>query len=209
LVLRCGAPAEAAPQGSPAGGETRPVWLVSNGFHSSIGFRARDFSNAAAITGDPRATHVLLGWGDADFYRFNVTPWIFVKAVFWPTDGALHVVPVRGPIEQKLRNSDVVRFDLRRRDSQKWSGWCRGLLRETAPGGFVRLGRAISRRAASIWGASSFTFRRCATMWVANLLRKGGVKVIVPGAVNAGSLVWQTEPQGVRLGKRRKPLDAF
>jgi hypothetical protein len=46
------------------------VWLVSNGFHSSLAFRASDVPELAKLTAERRPSYVLIGWGEADFYRF-------------------------------------------------------------------------------------------------------------------------------------------
>jgi hypothetical protein len=84
------------------GGSAKPVWLVSNGFHTSLAFRARDLPFARQITGDRQADILLIGWGARDFYEGKVDPWTLTKAIFGIGGSILHVVPVRGPIWKRF-----------------------------------------------------------------------------------------------------------
>jgi uncharacterized protein (TIGR02117 family) len=186
-----------------------PVWLISNGFHTSLGFRARDVPQLTALTPERRADYVLLGWGEADFYRYPATPWLFIKAVFWPTPGALHVVAVHGPLTRTVGNSDIIRLNV------KPAGFARMRARVVDHFAFDRAGKAVSLgkgyTATSRFYLSreSFYFPKMCNMWIAQTLSVGGVRVLPSFAISAPCLQWQIGPQGHRLNTRRRPLDAF
>jgi uncharacterized protein (TIGR02117 family) len=194
-----------------AGGstDTRPVWLVSNGFHSSLAFRASDVPALAKLTAERRPSYVLIGWGEADFYRFPATPWLLVKAVFWPTDGALHVVPVRGSLTDELANSDIVRFDVAPANFAKLQQRIDRHIARDSSGAAVPLGKGYRETSRFYLSRESFYFPKMCNMWTAQALRTGGVKVVPSLAISAQQLQWQTEPQGRRLNRRKRPLDAF
>jgi hypothetical protein len=90
----------------------KPVWVVSNGFHTSLAVRVRDLPFAREIVGDRRADAVLIGWGAEDYYRGKVKPWTFCKALCGASPSLLHVVPVRGPVADRFQHSDVVQLNL-------------------------------------------------------------------------------------------------
>ena len=186
-----------------------PVWLISNGFHTSLAFRARDVPQLTALTPQRRADYVLLGWGEADFYRYPATPWLLIKAVFWPTPGALHVVAVKGPLTGTVGNSDIIRLDV------KPAGFAR--MRARVVDHFaldqgrkaVSLGKGYTEKGRFYLSRESFYFPKMCNMWVAQTLEVGGVRVLPSLAISAQCLQWQIGPQGHRMNTRRRPLDAF
>ncbi|HEX8312735.1 MAG TPA: DUF2459 domain-containing protein [Chthoniobacteraceae bacterium] len=186
-----------------------PVWVVSNGFHTSLGFRARDVPQLAVLTPDRHADYVLIGWGDADFYRYPATAWLLIKAVCWPTPGALHVVPVRGPLTGTLRNSDIIRLDVTPAGFAKMRGRLVKHLAMDERNAAVSLGNGYVETSRFYLSRESFYFPKMCNMWVAQTLRIGGVRVIPGMAISAQCLQWQIGPQGRRLNTRRRPLDAF
>src|SRR4051794_31646211 len=61
---------------------TAPIWLVSNGLHTSAGLRVQDLPGAREILGDRHADIALIGWGAHDYYRAHINPWTIAKAIF-------------------------------------------------------------------------------------------------------------------------------
>lgn len=194
---------------APGSGRAQPVWIVSNGFHSSLAFRARDVPDFAALTGDRRADFILVGWGDADFYRYPATAWLLVKAVCWPTPGALHILPVRGALASALRNSDIIRFDLASPQFHRVRDRLDRHFARNASGAVESLGNGYTKTSRFYLSKESFYFPKMCNMWAAETLREGGVRVIPGLAIAASCLQWQIGPQGRRVNTRRRPLDAF
>jgi hypothetical protein len=194
---------------SPQRALAEPVWVVSNGFHTSLGFRARDVPQLAALTPERRADYVLIGWGDADFYRFPATPWLLIKAVCWPTPGALHMVPVRGPLTGTVGNSDIIRFELGSAGFAKMRRHIEKHVSRDRQDSAIPLGKGYTDQSRFYVSRESFYFPKMCNMWVAQALRLGGVRVVPGMAISAQGLQWQIGPQGRRLNTRRRPLDAF
>jgi uncharacterized protein (TIGR02117 family) len=189
--------------------ETKPVWLVSNGFHSSLAVRARDVPFRREIAGQSRADALLIGWGAADFYRGKVNPWTVLKATFTPSPSVLHVVPVRGPVARRFAHSDVVEFALS-------PAQFRILLRELdaafardARGQRAFISRGYFADSRFYQGRDRFYFPKMCNVWVAQRLRQSGVPVFVPTAMAANDLVWQAAKLGKRQGWKRRPPDGF
>src|SRR5688572_21030752 len=91
-----------------AAAPAKSIWLVGNGFHSSIAVRTADLPFARALSPDPRAEVLVIGWGAADYYRGRVNPWTFCKALCGGSPSILHVVPIRGAVARRFPRSDVV-----------------------------------------------------------------------------------------------------
>lgn len=193
-----------------AGGETtRPVWLVSNGFHSSLGFRAADFPNAKNLTGDSQPDILLIGWGATRFYEGHNDPISLFRAIFGLDSSALHVVPVRGRLNLHWSHSDIVRIELP-------VGRHRELVREIAQSfardsaGHLRLlGRGYFPDSRFYLSRDHFFFPKMCNLWVAQKLQHAGLSLHGPILLMASPLVLRALPAGRREGVLRNPVDNF
>ena len=189
LLLLSLSPAD--PDLFPGGGPV--VHVVDHGYHSGIVLRQADLRATAVEIGRtepgaaerlrwlatryPQAEWLEIGWGDAAFYQ--VTPtladldiWLGLRAILWPTESALQIVPIHAAPEDVFRQSRRVSLRL-------------------SPSGFNRLGRelaaAIPDRSReplgpSLYGEGAFypsaldyhLFRTC-NHWISGLLRAAGV----------------------------------
>jgi hypothetical protein len=172
-----------------------PVWVVSNGFHTSLGFRARDVPQLAALTPERRADYVLIGWGDADFYRFPAMPWRLVKAVCWPTPGALHIVPVRGPLTGTLANSDIIQFELGSVGFAKMRRHIEKHLSRDRQNSAIPLGKGYTATSRFYVSRESFYFLKCATC---------GSHKRSDSAACASSPAWRSPPKACNGKSVRK-----
>jgi uncharacterized protein (TIGR02117 family) len=189
--------------------EQRPIWLVSNGFHTSIGVRSGDFPLRREVAGAAAADHLLIGWGGSEFYRGRANPWTLFKSISWPNPSALHVVPVRGSLARRFRRSEVIRLMLpsaRHRELMKdlaasFARDSTGRLTVLGPGYFP-----VSRFYA---GTERFCLFQMCNLWIARKLRRNGVRVFVPTAIAPSELMWQAARLGHREQGRRRPADTL
>jgi len=188
-----------------------PVWLISNGFHTSLALRRSAAPpQLAKMAAAARADHVLIGWGAAIYYTTpRVTPLTFCRATLLPTASALHVVPVRGSLRARFQHSDILRFEASPEEFRE--------LRRFLDGAFVRdsadrpvlLGTGYSPGSRFYAGRETFWFPVTCNVWSARALRRAGVPVSLARAVAAESLVRQVRRHGRREATRRTPLDRF
>ncbi|MEL7468421.1 MAG: DUF2459 domain-containing protein [Pseudomonadota bacterium] len=174
-------------------GDGPVIHVVDHGYHSGILIRQSDLRRAAidleradGAKGDrlrwlasrfPDAPWVEIGWGDAAFYQ--VTPtigdvdlWLGLRALLWPTDSVLQVVPIYARPDDAFGEDKLISLRLTdigfARLAQKLAG--------TIP---ERLPRPIGP---SLYGAGLFyaaaldyhLFRTC-NHWISSLLRAAGV----------------------------------
>jgi hypothetical protein len=193
-----------------ARGEARkPVWIVSNGFHSGLAVRVRDLPGGREISGDPRADKLLLGWGDSAYYRRRINPRTFIAALCWPTPSALHVVPIRGPVEERFQRSDVIELSLPASRVRALCEEVDAAIARDSRGRRLFVERGYFPTSRFYAGRESFYFPKMCNLWVAQKFRRAGIPIFTPGAFFASELTIQAERCGRRLRSHRRPVDAF
>ena len=187
----------------------RPVWLVGNGFHTSLAFRVRDFPASAAWSGDRDADHLLIGWGAADFYRGRTDLWTICRSIGWPTPSALHVVPVRGAVARRFLHSDVIRLQLPSENARRFFAALDASFARDKDGRRRLLGPGYFLRSRFYAGREHFCFFKMCNVWFAQKLRRSGVPINPLTSITAAELARQVAKVGHREHTRSKPLDAF
>ncbi len=187
----------------------RSFWVISNGFHSSLAFRAGDVPGLPLPGNNGRADYLLIGWGAADYYQGRANPWTFLKAIFWRNRSALHVVPVRGSLRKRFARSDIVRLQL---TSGQFAILARELDRSFARdsrGNRILLGPGYFTDSCFYAGSEQFYFPKMCNTWVAQKLHRSGLPIGVYTSFAASELLWQSGKIGWREQWRRRPVDAF
>jgi Protein of unknown function (DUF2459) len=183
------------------------VWLVSNGFHTSIAVRAAD-APAPAQALDGRAKFFIIGWGGRDIYMLrDVRPWQWFTSVALPTPSALHVIPVRSSLVAECPHSEIIEFDV--------TGQGMAKLRRRLDSAFARMpngeplvcgpGKIPASR--FMGGTETYFLPKNCTQWAAASLRSAGVPVSVFGALMADQLIGRSREHGRTLATYRKPAD--
>ncbi len=188
---------------------TTPVWVVGNGFHSSLALRARDVPFLAEVSSEPLVDELLIGWGSADVYRGKVDALHILKAIFYPGASVLHTVPIQGSVTHRFPRADVIRLELTNSQFR--------ILLHDLDAAFARdtHGRRIFLNAGFFPGSrfysatGHFYFPRMCNMWVAQRLRACGEPIWVPFAITATELSWQVERFGRREQRLQRPSDGF
>ena len=189
--------------------ETRPVWLVSNGFHTSLALRARDVPFRREIIGDPRADALLIGWGEADFYQGRVNAWTFGKSIFWPCPSVLHIVPLRGAVAARFAHSAVLRLTLPAAQFRTLLAQLDTAFARDPRGRRLFVARGYFADSRFYRGRERFYFPKMCNVWVAQKLHRSGLPFFVPGTMAASELMWQAQHFSHREQWLRRPVDAF
>jgi hypothetical protein len=190
-------------------GAEKPVWVVSNGFHTSLGVRTADFPLAGQMEGTRGSDELLIGWGAHDFYQGVANPWTLLEAIL-PNRSVLHVVPVRGPIARRFAHSDVFRLRL---TSVQFEA-----LRRQLEAAFARdpRGRLVPTGHPGYYPDSHFYpghdltyFPKMCNFWVAARLRQSGLSLRPAEAITAADLMFQAQRLGTREASLARPHDYF
>lgn len=180
----------------PVPGEAvRTVYVVNHGrLHTGIAVeRAHIPAKVWPANHDyPQARYLEVGWGDDDGYRKALTPWIVIKALFWPTRSVLQL--------DGFTNSIAGNFD---------DPGCRIIEIQLSERGFERLCRHIGethaldvtgrpiRHGDDWYGARGkyCVFKTCNT-WVASGLRAAGCPITPAYCITRGPLLYQAGKLG-------------
>ena len=171
---------------------TRPVYLVSHGWHAGIVVKRADIP--AGIWPQhkefPEAEYLEVGWGDKDYYM-TPKPGLLtaLKAGLLPTPSVLHIVGFRGAVTDYFPHSEVIRVNL---SVAGFERLCRYFERsyagdDTAPSrslGSSRYGKGrfyLSRE-------SYHVFNTC-NAWTARALREAGCPITPAGNLRVETLM--------------------
>jgi hypothetical protein len=152
----------------------------------------------------------MVGWGDRDYFmakRPNL--WITVKAVCWPTESALHIIPLRKPPESVYRRSDIVRLALSPERFTRLQSYLESQFATDQRGRPIFLKPGFSARSAFFLGSEKFYFPKMCNWWVAEGLIQAGIPVSRWRSITAHELMRQVKRHGEKTGARRLPVDAF
>jgi hypothetical protein len=183
-----------------AAGE-KPMWLMSNGFHTSVVFRARDIPFRGEITGSRDADELAIGWGASADYRGPSTLWTVLEALF-PSKGALHVVPIHGPMNRRFPHSDIVLLRLKAASFDKLMAEIDGSFARTREHRRIFLARGYYPDSRFYASSEDFYFPYVCNVWVAKKLSRVGMRFCLPRAVLADGLILQASEQGVMAQRR-------
>lgn len=189
--------------------ETKPVWLLSNGLHTSLAVRARDVPFRRKITGSARADTLIIGWGAADFYRGNVNLWTTLRATLSPSPSVIHVVPVRGPLARRFAHSDIIELALTPAQFHSLLAQLDAAFARDASGARAYLSPGYYDDSRFYHGRERFYFPKICNIWIAQRLRQSGLPICVPGALASSELIWQANQIGTRRQWLRLPVDGF
>jgi len=187
------------------------VWLVSNGFHTSIGVRTREVApQVRRLVNDPHADHLLFGWGAAIYYTApKVTPGVSCRATLLPTASAVHVVPVHGSLARRFAHSDVFRFEVPPQGLERVSQFILESVKRNSTSRPRLLGAGYFPGSRFYAGTEVFWVPITCNIWSARALREAGVRLPMVCAFAAPNLVWLSSKRGVREQSRHPPLDGF
>lgn len=188
---------------------TERVWVVSNGWHTSVALRAKD-TPAELRALDGKARFFVIGWGGRDVYMWqNFQPWQVFTSVFLPSASAVHVIPVRSSLLAGCPHSEIVEFDTTRDGIARLRERLRGAVSCDAAGQPLVAGPGKSPLSRFFIGSETYIFPKTCNTWAAACLQAAGVPMRASAAIVADNLMWQGRHHGRTLATRSDPPDAL
>jgi hypothetical protein len=205
LLASCAAPKDFSAQSQPLPANSAKVWVLSNGFHTSVALRAQDCP-AAVQAMDRKARYFLIGWGGRDFYMGLVHyPWDYVRTVLFPTRSTLHVVPVRTGFVQEFPRAEIIEFDVTTSGLERLRGRLSADFKHDAQDHLIVDGPGRLPLSRFYSGTETYFIPKTCNMWAAVHLKLAGVPITSCVAVSAGNLCWQGARQGRVLSTWKFP----
>lgn len=184
------------------------VWLVSNGWHTSIAVRTADATpELRAFAPDSR--YLIIGWGGADFYMWRKMhqPLRMLKAIFLPTSSALHVIPVKTSLVANSPNSEIIEFDVTEQGLERLRKRLTAAFKRDPDGKPTIAGPGRLPTSRFFDGTETYYFPKTCNWWAASQLRVTGVPILVSAAIVADNLCWQGRKHGKLLSVRTNKQD--
>ncbi|WP_167784679.1 DUF2459 domain-containing protein [Ramlibacter rhizophilus] len=190
LASGCASPPEPPPA------PERTVFVVRHGWHTGIVFRSQDLpADSPLRTSFPRAHHIEVGWGDRAFYPAREPGLVLgLRALLWPTPGALHVVGLAGPPALAWPDSTVVEVGVTAGGLDRMHERVRGSFARDAGGALEPLGPGLYGDSRFYASRESFHAFKTCNVWTAQVLRAGGLPTVPAAALTSGMLLNQIRP---------------
>lgn len=183
--------------------KTGHIWLVSNGFHTSIAMRAED-APAELRAFDPKARFFVIGWGGREFYMGRITrPWDYVLCTVLPTASTLHIIPVRTTLLKECSRSEIIEFDVSPKGLEHVSERISRAFQRDPFGQPEVAGPGRMPHSQFFSGKEIYMFPKTCNRWAASHLRSAGVPIVASTAIVADNILWQGRKYGRVLAQRR------
>ena len=194
--------------------DTAILYVLSNGWHTSIGLRSSDARGTALgeIAAEfPNSDYLVFGWGEEEYYRApKVTAWITFKAIFLANPAALHVIGVRRRIEHFFNHSEIVAVRVSRRGFGNLARFLSvEFLRDRRDSQVLHLGHGYYPDSQFYAARGKYYLLKTCNVWTASVIREAGVRVNPTFALTADDLMWRVQPCGIRIQALKRPMDAF
>ena len=182
------------------------MYVVNQGGrHTGIAVRWDDVPVQVwpAKTNYHKARFLETGWGDDDGYRKDLTFWIVMKGLFWPTRSVLQLDGFDESLDENFDDPEttIIEVKLSKAGFERLCQHIGGTHELDAAGKPIALGDDWYRARGKYC-----IFNTCNT-WVASGLRKAGCPITPFYCITRGPLLYQTRKFGVvvRTPKKKQP----
>ena len=171
-------PGPARSTAAPTTGDCAEIAVWSNGFHTSLSIPAAILHPEHPLRqAMPDAPYLLVGWGDAGFYRDGPGLWRGLDAIVPPSPSVIHLIGADEPVERFYTPTRLQRAAL---SSSQAAGLAAFLAREVAvvEGQAMVVGQGHAGPGSLfLEGRSSFHGLYVCNHWTARALRAAGLSV--------------------------------
>lgn len=157
---------------------TRTVHLVRHGWHAGRVLKVADLPDTSPLVRDfADAEHIEIGWGDRDYYRAaDPSAWMAMRALFWPTPSALHIVGFRGTPQAYFAESEVAPLTVPQSGFDRLHARLRESFELDATGNPMVLGPGLYGRSRFYASLESFHLFKTCNAWTAEVLRAAAMQ---------------------------------
>lgn len=170
----------------------RPIYVIKRAWHTGIAVAAADWPNQnwSVLADFAGSKYLEFGWGDARFYQAEEeTWWMAIRAAFFSTSSAVHVIGFQDPTPEALIADEVIEVHVS----------AEGLKRLTESIEYEFAGNAPTPTGISLEATPKpnqfyaakrrFFFPRMCNWWTARRLNEGGCPIAAWSVVSANRIV--------------------
>jgi uncharacterized protein (TIGR02117 family) len=185
---------------------TKPVYLVSHGWHAGIVLRRADIpADLWPENVDfPYAEFLEVGWGDKQYYQ---TPdahlGTTLRAALWPTSSVLHIVGFNGAVTAYYSSSEIIEIKLSEPGFELLSRYIAASFARDESGQALPLGRGLYGNSRFYLSRESYHLFNTCNVWTARALRAASVPITPSFSITVEQLMAQAQTFGAVV--RSKP----
>lgn len=174
------------------------VYVVSHGWHSGIVVpaalaQAHDWPARREF---PHAQYFEVGWGDRAYYQAVDPGWgMGLRALLWPSPGALHIVALQVPPRVDLPGAPVLALRVSHDGAQRLAASIAASHERGADGAAVAFGPALYGQGRFYASVERFHLFATCNVWVARRLRDAGLELSPAFALTTAMLFGQLARQ--------------
>jgi uncharacterized protein (TIGR02117 family) len=141
----------------------------------------------------PGAEYLEVGWGDRAYYQQeDPSPWVGLRALFWPTPSALHVAAFDGPAARRFPTFEVIELEVTAQGLRRLVAAIAASHERDAGGRPIDLGPGQYGPSRFYAAREPFHLFRTCNVWTATMLREAGVAAVP--VLTSNSLFRQLRP---------------
>jgi uncharacterized protein (TIGR02117 family) len=178
---------------------TKPIYLVSHGWHAGIVLRRADIpADLWPENVDfPYAEFLEVGWGDQQYYQtpdahFGTT----LRAALWPTSSVLHIVGFNGAVTAYYSSSEIIEIKLSEPDFELLSRYIAASFARDGRGQALPLGRGLYGNSRFYLSRESYHLLNTCNVWTARALRAASVPITPSFSITVEQLMAQAKTFG-------------
>lgn len=158
----------------------KDIYVASISWHTGIIVPAEVFPDSIwPGTNYSKFEYLEIGWGDKDFYqtvKFN--PWYAFKAIFWPTNTALHVYPLAdNTMSNHYFDTKVVKLQVEEKELLRLRDFILSHFKFDDQGKLINSAEGIYYNSRFFTGSSKYFFPKNSNVWAAMGLKRAGVPI--------------------------------
>jgi len=174
------------------GESLRSVYVVKRAWHTGVAVAAADWPNRnwSVLADFPDSRYLEFGWGDARFYQAEEeTWWLTIRAAFFSTSSAVHVIGFDHPTPEALLADEVIEVHLSEDGLQKLAASIEAEFEEAAPVSYGVPLRGTPEPNKFYHAKRRFFFPRMCNWWTTRRLQDSGCPVAAWSVISANRVV--------------------
>lgn len=184
---------------------TKSVYLVNNNWHTGIGVRKEDVPGSWPVKDFPAADFLEVGWGNNRFYRAQKAGVAMAVRAAFPSESAIQVVGVKGPLASFFRNDEVLEVRTSAEGLRRLCQFVGQTFQRNEHGETLYLGPGVCGPTSRFYGAvGSYSITSTCNVWTAHALQAAGIPV--RPAMTAKGLTRQVRPLAVQRERAALPV---
>lgn len=186
------APNDACYEPTPSPESLHSVYVVKRAWHSGVAIAAADWPNRdwPVLADFPDSRYLEFGWGDASFYQAEEeTWWLAIRAAFFSTASALHVIGFNHPTPEALRADEVIEVHLSQDGLRKLAASIEAEFKDASPKSFGVPLRGVPEPNRFYYAKRRFFFPRMCNWWTAQRLHDGGCPIAAWSVISANRVI--------------------